>query len=122
VKLLIADDEASIRVLVRVTLEGGGFEILEAADGEAAMAVARAEQPRLVLLDVMMPRLDGLEVCRRLKGDPATKGIVVVLLTAMAQDTDRERGLSAGADDYLTKPFSPLALLKLVEAVRADRR
>jgi DNA-binding response OmpR family regulator len=121
-KLLIADDETSIRGLVRVTLEGEGFDIFEAADGEAAMRIARTEQPKLILLDVMMPRLDGLEVCRRLKGDPATKGIVIVLLTAMAQDTDRERGLSAGADDYFTKPFSPLALLRMVEAVRAERR
>ena len=121
-KLLIADDEASIRGLVRVTLEGEGFEIFEAADGEAAMEIARTEHPRLILLDVMMPRLDGLEVCRRLKGDPATKGIVIVLLTAMAQENDRERGLSAGADDYFTKPFSPLALLKMVEEVRAERR
>ena len=121
-KLLIADDEASIRGLVRVTLEGEGFDIFEAADGEAAMEIARTEHPKLILLDVMMPRLDGLEVCRRLKGDPATKGIVIVLLTAMAQENDRERGLSAGADDYFTKPFSPLALLKMVEEVRAERR
>jgi DNA-binding response OmpR family regulator len=120
-KLLIADDETSIRGLVRVTLEGEGFDIFEAADGEAAMEIARTQHPTLILLDVMMPRLDGLEVCRRLKGDPATKDIVIVLLTAMAQDTDRERGQSAGADDYLTKPFSPLALLKMVEAVREER-
>jgi DNA-binding response OmpR family regulator len=120
-KLLIADDEASIRGLVRVTLEDEGFDIFEAADGEAAMEIARTQHPTLILLDVMMPRLDGLEVCRRLKGEPATKDIVIVLLTAMAQDTDRERGLSAGADDYLTKPFSPLALLKMVEAVREER-
>jgi DNA-binding response OmpR family regulator len=121
-KLLIADDETSIRGLVRVTLEGEGFDIFEAADGEAAMRIARTKQPKLILLDVMMPRLDGLEVCRRLKGDPATKGIVIVLLTAMAQDSDRERGLSVGADDYFTKPFSPLALLRMVETMRAERR
>jgi DNA-binding response OmpR family regulator len=120
-KLLIADDEASIRGLVRVTLEGSEFEILEAADGEEALQVARTELPKLILLDVMMPRLDGLEVCRRLRDNPATKGIVVVLLTAMAQDGDRERGLAAGADDYFTKPFSPLALLRKVEAVSAER-
>jgi CheY-like chemotaxis protein len=120
-KLLIADDEASIRGLVRVTLEGSSFEILEAADGEEALQVARTEHPKLILLDVMMPRLDGLEVCRRLRDDPFTKDIVVVLLTAMAQDGDRERGLAAGADDYFTKPFSPLALLRKVEAVSVDR-
>jgi CheY-like chemotaxis protein len=117
-KLLIADDEGSIRGLVRVTLEGESYEILEAGDGEEALHVAYAEHPALILLDVMMPRLDGLEVCRRLKTDPITKDIVIVLLTAMAQDSDRERGFAAGADDYVTKPFSPLALLHKVEAVR----
>jgi DNA-binding response OmpR family regulator len=117
-KLLIADDEASIRGLVRVTLEENSFEIIEAADGDEALRLAWRERPDLILLDVMMPRLDGLEVCRQLKSDPATKEIVVVLLTAMAQESDRERGLAAGADDYFTKPFSPLALLRMVEAVR----
>jgi CheY-like chemotaxis protein len=117
-KLLIADDEPAVRALVHATLEGDGYVILEAADGEEALEVARAELPALVLLDIMMPRLDGLEVCRRLKADPGTSGIVIVMLTAQAQDRDRQRGLAAGADDYFTKPFSPLALLDMVERLR----
>jgi signal transduction histidine kinase/ActR/RegA family two-component response regulator len=116
VKLLIADDEPAVRALVHVTLEGDDYEILEAADGLEALEVARGESPRLVLLDIMMPRLDGLEVCRQLKSDPQTSDIVVVMLTAQAQD--RDQGLAAGADDYFTKPFSPLALLNMVERVR----
>jgi two-component system alkaline phosphatase synthesis response regulator PhoP len=115
-KLLIADDEPAVRALVHVTLEGEEYEILEAADGLEALEVARDESPSLVLLDIMMPRLDGLEVCRQLKSDPDTSDIVVVMLTAQAQD--RDQGLAAGADDYFTKPFSPLALLNMVERVR----
>lgn len=117
-KLLIADDEPAVRDLVHVTLEGDDYEILEAADGVEALEVARGEAPRLVLLDIMMPRLDGLEVCRQLKADPDTSDIVVVMLTAQAQERDRDQGLAAGADDYFTKPFSPLALLTMVERVR----
>jgi CheY-like chemotaxis protein len=118
-KLLIADDEPAVRALVHVTPEGD-YEILEAADGLEALEVARGESPRLVLLDIMMPRLDGLEVCRQLSPAPETSDIVVVMLTAQAQDRDRDRdqGLAAGADDYFTKPFSPLALLNMVERVR----
>jgi CheY-like chemotaxis protein len=118
IKLLIADDEPAVRALVHVTLEGDEHEILEAADGLEALEVARDESPSLVLLDIMMPRLDGLEVCRQLKSDPDTSDIVVVMLTAQAQDRDRDQGLAAGADDYFTKPFSPLALLNMVERVR----
>ncbi|HEX9342236.1 MAG TPA: response regulator, partial [Actinomycetota bacterium] len=79
---------------------------------------SRAEHPTLVLLDIMMPRLDGLEVCRRLKAGPETSDIVIVMLTAQAQERDRDHGLAAGADDYFTKPFSPLALLNMVENLR----
>jgi CheY-like chemotaxis protein len=119
-KLLIADDEQAVHALVHVTLEGDDYEILEAADGLEALEVARDESPSLVLLDIMMPRLDGLEVCRQLKSDPDTRDIVVVMLTAQAQaqDRDRDQGLAAGADDYFTKSFSPLALLNMVERVR----
>src|SRR5215212_7138562 len=120
-KLLIADDEPAVRALVHVTLEGDDYEILEAADGVEALEVARGEAPRLVLLDIMMPRLDGLEVCRQLKADPDTSDIVVVMLTAQAQERDRDQGLAAGADDYFTKPFSPLALLNMVERVRHNQ-
>jgi len=120
-KLLIADDEPSVRSLVHVTLEGDEHTILEASDGVEALEVARSEHPSLVLLDIMMPRLDGLAVCRAIKSDPDTSGTVVVMLTAQAQDRDRDQGLAAGADDYFTKPFSPLALLNMVERVRETR-
>jgi len=120
-KLLIADDEPSVRSLVHVTLEGDEHTIFEASDGVEALEVARSEHPNLVLLDIMMPKLDGLAVCRAIKSDPATSGTVVVMLTAQAQDRDRDQGLAAGADDYFTKPFSPLALLNMVERVREAR-
>jgi CheY-like chemotaxis protein len=121
-KLLIADDEPPVRKLMRVTLEGEDFTILEAADGVEALTLARIELPSLMLLDVMMPGLDGVEVCRQLKADPDTKGIVVLLLTALTQKHDRERGLAAGADGWFTKPFSPLALLQRVDEVRTGLR
>lgn len=114
-KLLIADDEEGVRSLVRMTLESDACEILEASDGEQALALAREHHPGLVLLDVVMPGLSGIEVCRALKGDPATATIAVVMLTAKAQAPERAAGRAAGADDYFTKPFSPKALLSKVE-------
>jgi len=118
VKLLIADDEPAVRALVRVTLEDDDYRIFEAADGVEALQKIRDEHPSLVLLDIMMPGMNGLEVCRIVKSDPTTSGTVVVMLTAQAQQRDRDRGLAAGADVYFTKPFSPLALLDLVARVR----
>lgn len=115
--LLIADDEDGVRALVRMTLEGGDYEIVEAADGDEALALARERHPDLMLLDVMMPGLSGVEVCRTLKDDPATADLRIVILTAKAQDADREEGLTAGADDYFTKPFSPLTLIRKVDEV-----
>ena len=119
-KLLIADDEPGIRSLVRMTLEMDSCEILEAGNGHEALDVARAEHPDLVFLDVMMPGPSGIEVCRALKADPETKDITVILLTAKAQDRDREEGLAAGADGYFTKPFSPVALMSKVDEVLGD--
>jgi CheY-like chemotaxis protein len=118
VKLLIADDEPAVRALVHATLEGNDYQIIEAGDGVEALELVREESPSLVLLDVMMPRLNGLDVCRAIKSDPSTSDTMVVMLTAQAQQRDRERGMAAGADVYFTKPFSPLALLDLVEQVR----
>jgi CheY-like chemotaxis protein len=120
-KLLIADDEAGIRSLVRMTLESDAYEIVEAANGEEAVALARELHPELLLLDVMMPKLDGFETCRTLKEDPATADIVIVMLTARAQQSDLDRGAAAGADQYFTKPFSPVALIKLVEDIYSTR-
>ena len=116
-KLLIADDEDGIRALVRMTLDGGSLEILEAADGDAAVAMAQEHLPDIVLLDVMMPGRSGFDVCRALKTDPVTAGITIILLTAKAQPMDREEGWAAGADEYFTKPFSPIALLHKIDDV-----
>lgn len=115
--LLIADDEPGVRALVRMTLEGGDYDIVEAANGDDALAMARSRKPDLIFLDVMMPGLSGVDVCKALKGDPGMRDIRVVLLTAKAQDADREEGLTAGADDYFTKPFSPLSLIAKVDEV-----
>jgi DNA-binding response OmpR family regulator len=115
--ILVADDEPAIVELVRFTLEDDEVRVITAPDGDAALELARAVRPELALLDVQMPRLDGLEVCRRLRRAPECGGMRIVMLTAAGQAADRARGLAAGADEYLTKPFSPLALLTLIRAL-----
>jgi len=115
--ILIADDEAPIVELVRFTLEYDDVQILGAYDGLTALELAQATQPDLALLDVHMPRLDGLEVCRRLRRSLECAQMRIVMLSAAGQAEDRARGLAAGADEYLTKPFSPLALLTLVRSL-----
>jgi two-component system phosphate regulon response regulator PhoB len=120
--VLIADDEPHVIELVRVTLEDDRLRVLEATDGEQALTLARAEHPDLLFLDVHMPRLSGLEVCRRLRADASftITTTTIVMLTAAAQADDIARGLAAGADHYLTKPFSPVALLTLLERVMPE--
>ncbi|HEX2912813.1 MAG TPA: response regulator [Chloroflexia bacterium] len=113
-RILIADDEAALRLLVHETLDSGAVEILEAGDGNEALDLARTFHPRLVLLDVAMPGLNGYQVCEALKGDPATRDIVIVMLTAHSQGKDREQAFASGTDYYITKPFSPSQLMKLV--------
>ena len=115
-KILLVDDDAAILALVRATLDGDDrYQVFLARDGEEALAVAGREKPDLVFLDVMMPTMNGYEVCTALKGNAATEHAKVVMLTALAQDQDRARATAVGADDYFTKPFSPLALLAKVE-------
>jgi len=113
--VLIVDDEPNIVQLVRITLEDNRVQVLEAADGTTALDRAVAYRPDLVLLDVDLPDVSGLEVCRRLKEDRQLAKTKVIMLTAAAQRDDVARGLAAGADEYLTKPFSPVRLLSLVE-------
>ena len=118
-KILIADDLSEVVELVRVILEGKDYEIVDASNGKEALKKARLEKPDLVLLDIVMPKMDGLEVCRELKKDPQTQDIPVLMLTAKAQETDKEKGRKAGANYYITKPFSPSALLIKIEEILA---
>ena len=120
--ILVVDDEPSIVELVRFTLEDADVRVVEASDGAEALVLARRVKPDLVLLDVQMPRLNGIEVCRQLRREPAFASTPIIMLTAAGQQADRTRGLGAGADEYLTKPFSPLALLALVEAFLPETR
>jgi DNA-binding response OmpR family regulator len=118
--VLIVDDEQHIRLLIEQTLEDlldEGVELYTATDGNEAVAAIVAQQPDLVFLDVMMPGRSGLDVCRAARADPAAAGSHIVLLTAKGQAHDREEGLAAGADEYLTKPFDPDALLALARGV-----
>jgi two-component system phosphate regulon response regulator PhoB len=114
--LLIVDDQADIRKLIRMTLEFEGYTLLEAQDGSEALRVAKSSKPELMLLDVMMPgEFDGFQVCEQIKNDPALAHTRIVMLTARGQQSDLERGRKAGADAYLTKPFSPLELIDTIE-------
>jgi len=112
--VLLADDDAGLRRLISTTLGTEDFELLHAVDGEQALQLAREHHPAVVLLDVNMPKVNGFEVCRQLKADPTTARIKVVLLTARSTDADRAFGIEAGADDYFSKPFSPVQLLNKV--------
>jgi two-component system alkaline phosphatase synthesis response regulator PhoP len=115
-RILAVDDEPQILRLVSLSLKAGGFEVIEASDGLSAIEIAEAEQPDLILLDVMMPVLDGYEACRRLKENDATRDIPVVMLTAKTQLTEEKAGLDSGAQDYISKPFTPKDLVARVQA------
>ena len=113
-KILIVDDEAHIRSLIQQTLEeleDEGVELLTASNGLEALELIKAERPRLVFLDVMMPKMNGFEVCGAVKREPALADVHIVLLTAKGQEVDRQKGDEVGADVYMTKPFDPDALL-----------
>jgi DNA-binding response OmpR family regulator len=115
----VIDDERSIRLLCRVNLVASGMDVLEAADGERGLELARSEAPDLILLDVMMPGLDGWNVARELAEDPRTREIPVVFLTARADAADRRRGQQLGGVGYVVKPFDPVGIGELVEDVLA---
>jgi DNA-binding response OmpR family regulator len=112
--VLVIDDEAAIRLLCRVNLEAEGMKVSEAADGRTGLELARSERPDAILLDVMMPGVDGWRVAEELFSDPATADIPIIFLTARAEFRDRARGLDIGGMDYVTKPFDPIELASLV--------
>jgi two-component system, OmpR family, phosphate regulon response regulator PhoB len=116
-RVLVIDDEAPIRLLCRVNLEAEGMDVLEAADGPSGLEKARAEIPDVVLLDVMMPGLDGWRVAEELLDDERTEAIPIVFLTARAELRDRARGIDLGGVDYVTKPFNPVELAPLVRGL-----
>ncbi|HNQ87365.1 MAG TPA: response regulator transcription factor [Verrucomicrobiota bacterium] len=121
-KILVVDDEPDAVELVAFNLRQAGFEVATAADGAEALKKARAWIPDLVVLDVMLPELDGFEVCKLLRRDPATAGVAILMLTAKAEELDRVLGLELGADDYLTKPFSPRELVLRIRNILARRQ
>ena len=116
-KVLICDDEPYIRESVSYVARDEGYEVLTAEDGEEALRLAREQLPDLIFLDLMMPRLNGFQVCEALKSDAATQGIHVIILTARGQEIDRDRGKDVGAEEYLTKPFSPRKLRQRMHEV-----
>jgi two-component system, OmpR family, alkaline phosphatase synthesis response regulator PhoP len=116
-KILVVDDEEHIRELLKFNLEKSGYQVLEAGDGKIAMNVVQKERPALVILDLMVPLMDGLEVCRMIKGKQETANIAIIMLTAKNEEIDKILGLELGADDYMTKPFSPRELIARVKAV-----
>jgi two-component system phosphate regulon response regulator PhoB len=115
--ILVAEDEAPLMTLLRYNLEKEGYRALEAHDGDEALMLAAEDTPDLVLLDWMLPKVSGIEVCRRLRGRAETRNVPIIMLTARGEETDRVRGLDTGADDYITKPFSMTELLARIRAV-----
>ena len=120
--VLVVDDDPVIQRLLKVNFEMEGYDVLVAKDGVDGLEMARAEHPDIVVLDIMMPRMSGLDVVKALKADPDTASIPVMLLSAKAQEADLRAGDDSGADDYLTKPFDPLQLLPRVEQLLAAAR
>jgi DNA-binding response OmpR family regulator len=120
-RILAVDDEPHILKLVSFSLRAQGFDVIEASDGLSAVEMAETEQPDLILLDVMMPALDGYEACRRIKANPATQDIPVVMLSAKSQKTEQAAGVEAGALDYICKPFTPKDLVAQVRGFLGEQ-
>lgn len=116
-KILVVDDEPDALELIEFNLRAAGFDVISASDGAAALKKAKQTPPALVLLDLMLPEVDGLEVCKLLRRDPVTAGVPIIMVTAKAAEIDRVIGLELGADDYVTKPFSPRELVLRVKGV-----
>ena len=116
-QVLIADDEPHISRALSFVLERGGFSVHVAGNGEEALRMIRKERPRIVFLDIVMPKMGGVDLCREVKNDPELRGTCIIILTARGQEVDRRDAMSAGADAYLTKPFSPREVLEQVMTI-----
>ncbi|MBE7445540.1 MAG: response regulator [Planctomycetia bacterium] len=116
-KILVVDDEQDLVKLIRYHLEKDGYKVISACSGDDALFLTRKERPELIILDLMLPGIDGLEVCRKLKADPALAPTAIIMLTAKGEEADITMGLKLGADDYMTKPFSPKELIARAQAV-----
>jgi len=119
-KILVVDDENYILHILDFSLGAEGYEVITAEDGEEAVRKVKEERPDLVVLDVMMPKMDGFEACRMIKRDAELSGTPVILLSAKARDVDQKQGYEAGADDYITKPFSPRKLVEKINSILAQ--
>ncbi len=116
-KILVIDDEIYIVHILDFSLGMEGYDVVTALDGEQGLEKAHSEHPDLIVLDIMMPKLDGYETCKMLKADPATKAIPVILLSAKGRNVDQKVGFEVGADDYITKPFSPRKLVERINSI-----
>ena len=116
-KILVVDDEPHIIRSLTFVLKKEGYDVSSATNGEEAMAKVRESKPSLMFLDVMMPKKNGYKVCQEVKGDPSLSGIYVIMLTAKGQETDRQKGLNLGADEFITKPFSPMQVVGRVREI-----
>jgi len=119
-KILVVDDEPNIVLSLEFLMKQAGFQVCTASDGEAALAAVAAETPDLVLLDVMMPRKNGYEVCQAIRANPDCKGVRIIMLTAKGREVEREKGLALGADDYITKPFYTQEVVERVRELLAE--
>ncbi len=120
--ILIVDDESYIVTSLSYVMKNAGFEVDSAGDGEEALEKVKAKAPDLIILDIMMPKLDGFEVCKAVRANPDWNSVRIIMLTAKGRDSEREKGLELGADDYLTKPFSTRDILKRAQDVLAEER
>lgn len=121
-KILVVDDEINITQILEFSIGSEGYQVITASNGEEAIDVARKEQPNLIILDIMMPKIDGYEACRILKANPLTKNIPVILLTAKGRDIDKRLGYEVGATDYIIKPFSPTQLIGRIQELLVKAR
>lgn len=116
-KVLVVDDEEYIQHILNFSFGAEGYDVVTASDGEEGVNKAKDEKPDVIVMDIMMPKMDGYEACKQIKTDPQTKDIPVILLTAKGRDADRKLGSEVGADDYVVKPFSPGRLIERVEGI-----